>query len=1226
MKVQKRVVIIAVCIMVAAAFLLAAMVSGCILATADLSGIDEKPSDKGPANAAAPVITAQPQGAAYNQNDPAAALTVTAEASDGGTLSYQWYNNAIGPITGKTEARYIPPTTAIGTGYYFVVVTNSAGTGTKTAFVISDLAAIEVIFSVLAGAVSITGGSGAEGAPQPGDTLTANNGIINGEGTLAFQWKRDGSPIGTNAAAYTVVTDDVGYALTVTLTYDNGSKTSAPTAEVVHTALAGSVSITGGSGPEGAPLTGDTLTADISGITNGEGTPAFQWKQDGITVIGTNAAAYTVAAADVGHTLTVTLTYDNGSVTSAPTAAVVSTGGDTFVPVTNITGVPTGATAGTDLSLSGTVVPGNATNQTITWSVASAGATGASIVSGTTLRTTAAGTATITATVINGLTASSNYTQNFDITVTAPAPADTVTITFNSMGGSTVASQTVNYGDTVAEPTNPAKTGYTFVNWYDAESGGNAIAWPLAIMENRTVYARWSAVSYTVTYTGGSGSTGSTSSSTHYYDQSKALSANGFSKTGYTLAGWATSADGPVVYGPGASVLNLIATDGATVPLYAVWTINTYLITFKDGDGATLQSGYWSYNATPSYSGATPTKTASADYTYTWNNTWSPAIVAVTADAVYTAQFTQEAITVAGTWLGGDWGTGWSGWTDDPVVADPADPAAAYPPAVSTAATWLEVADADITAGDILTIAVNGTAGTFTISNYIVGGPHAAALAGSHSLTTEGLRFSAVSGNRRVLVDAASGVNAIPLNMQLAGVNISAQGNPLALANNASVLLNIVSTSVLTAAGPNRQPAGIRVPPGTKIEITSSTGASLTSQNTYTADIDNGGSGIGGNFNESAGTVIINGDVAVIAKPSPSLYPSGASIGGGNRSSGGTIIIGGNARITATGGYGGPGIGGGTGGTIAIGGNARVTATGGYNASGIGGSLDGFGGGTIAIGGNAQVTATGGNYGPGIGAGSLSNSTPENTIITITGSAKVYAQGGKDSAGIGGGDGDSGYTTGAKITIGTGSDYPLVIAKSAASTESNGYNTSAIGAGGVASPAGSVVQIEIKSGFVVAKRMHDNAAGQDIGGASGSGSYVRITGGSVYAANAAISPAPQNASSQPVYPLYTPGTLGGYKTVSVTSPGYTAITIGKSAARFLATGLFTPSGADQFPATAVDVSTLLFPAAISATLWLPAANYAGITTSPASGTYGATVTASLAGYTDGGAANRLLLQ
>ncbi len=62
-------------------------------------------------------------------------------------------------------------------------------------------------------------------------------------------------------------------------------------------------------------------------------------------------------------------------------------------------------------------------------------------------------------------------------------------------------------------------------------------------------------------------------------------------------------------------------------------------VTWKDGDGNTLAMETVSYGDTPSYTGSTPTKTATDQYTYTFNNTWSPTVSAVTEDTTYTAQF-----------------------------------------------------------------------------------------------------------------------------------------------------------------------------------------------------------------------------------------------------------------------------------------------------------------------------------------------------------------------------------------------------------------------------------------------------------------------------------------------------------------------------------------------------------------------------------------------------------
>jgi len=97
----------------------------------------------------------------------------------------------------------------------------------------------------------------------------------------------------------------------------------------------------------------------------------------------------------------------------------------TFVPVTNITGVPTSGGVGT-LTLTGTVAPANATNKTIAWTVKSAGSTGATI-SGNTLTITSTGTVTVTATIANGKTEGTPYTQDFSITITTGGSAQTFT-------------------------------------------------------------------------------------------------------------------------------------------------------------------------------------------------------------------------------------------------------------------------------------------------------------------------------------------------------------------------------------------------------------------------------------------------------------------------------------------------------------------------------------------------------------------------------------------------------------------------------------------------------------------------------------------------------------------------------------------------------------------------------------------------------------------------------
>ena len=178
----------------------------------------------------------------------------------------------------------------------------------------------------------------------------------------------------------------------------------------------------------GNPLSGVNMAyTGGSTTTNGSG-------QYTITVEA--GATVTITPSLAGYTFTppsITCTNVTSNLTNQNFTAQV-----TFVPVTNITGVPTTATATIPLALIGTVVPGNATNQTITWSIQNAGTTGATITGGNMLNTTNSGTAVVQAIVVNGASPTTNYTQNCTITVNKAVLGGTVSITGNTVFGQTL--------------------------------------------------------------------------------------------------------------------------------------------------------------------------------------------------------------------------------------------------------------------------------------------------------------------------------------------------------------------------------------------------------------------------------------------------------------------------------------------------------------------------------------------------------------------------------------------------------------------------------------------------------------------------------------------------------------------------------------------------------------------------------------------------------------------
>ncbi|GEM_PF-2457388 len=208
------------------------------------------------------------------------------------------------------------------------------------------------------------------------------------------------------SAAVTVTAEDKTTTKTYTINFTIGA---APFVSVTN------IAVTGAGGAENVQV-GNSLqmVADISPANSTD--KSVTWSIESGSGAAINASGLLTATA--AGTVTVRAAANDSSGVYGEKAITITEAPPVFVAVTGITGVPTAAAAGTPLAMTGTVAPANATNQTIVWSVLNAGTTGATI-SGGTLSTTAAGTLIVRATIINGASESTNYTQDFTVTVSA---------------------------------------------------------------------------------------------------------------------------------------------------------------------------------------------------------------------------------------------------------------------------------------------------------------------------------------------------------------------------------------------------------------------------------------------------------------------------------------------------------------------------------------------------------------------------------------------------------------------------------------------------------------------------------------------------------------------------------------------------------------------------------------------------------------------------------------
>ena len=171
-----------------------------------------------------------------------------------------------------------------------------------------------------------------------------------------------------------------------------------------------------------------------------------------------------------------------------------------------------------------------------------------------------------------------------DHTLFAKWLPNTYTVTFDANGGAAPdpASRTVVFGNPYGTLATTTRTGHTFDGWWTGAGGTGTQVTPDTLVANaadHTLYAKWIANTYTVTFDAEGGSAPNPASKVVTFGLTYGALAT-TSRAGYTFGGWWTGDGGT---GTQIQTTTVVAT-AADHTLYARWVPNTYTVTF-DAEG-----------------------------------------------------------------------------------------------------------------------------------------------------------------------------------------------------------------------------------------------------------------------------------------------------------------------------------------------------------------------------------------------------------------------------------------------------------------------------------------------------------------------------------------------------------------------------------------------------------------------------------------------------------------
>ncbi len=261
------------------------------------------------------------------QNQTLTASNTLADTDGLGTISYQWFSDDK-VISNATQTTYTLTQSDVGKKIT-VKASYTDNAGTAESIISATTAAVTNINDAPTGSVKI------DGQTKQNQVLAISNTLVDtdGLGTITYQWQSNNKDIANaTQVTYKLTQADVGNVITVNANYTDAqgtkeSVTSSATAKIenVNDSPTGNVSISG-LAAQGQTLASVSTLADIDGM----GALKYQWLGNGTAISGATKSTYVLAAADIGKTVSVKVSYTDllgtaESATSQPTTAIVST-------------------------------------------------------------------------------------------------------------------------------------------------------------------------------------------------------------------------------------------------------------------------------------------------------------------------------------------------------------------------------------------------------------------------------------------------------------------------------------------------------------------------------------------------------------------------------------------------------------------------------------------------------------------------------------------------------------------------------------------------------------------------------------------------------------------------------------------------------------------------------------------------------------------------------------